>query len=161
MISLPMVLVKFGIIGTCGIMLAFMFLIYFTAIIRADISLNTNEDASSLKQAGEKVGCAWIGALGDLMLKLLAFSLMTVYMTGGASIISSLCGYPETPRHILEILSIIVASIFFFGSNSIININKFLFSFLIVMLFALIVFLCYQTPINFIPKGADNIALNE
>ena len=77
MISLPMVLAKFGIIGTCGIMLAFMFIIYFTAIIRADISLNTNEDASSLKQAGEKVGCAWIGALGDLMLKLLAFSLMT------------------------------------------------------------------------------------
>lgn len=55
MISLPMVLAKFGIFGTFGIMFVFMFLIYFTVIIRADISLNTGEKISSLKQAGAKV----------------------------------------------------------------------------------------------------------
>jgi tyrosine-specific transport protein len=161
MISLPMVLAKFGIIGACGIMLAFMFLIYFTALIRADISLNINEEASSLKQAGEKVGSPWIGIMGDFSLKILAFALITAYMTGGASIITSILGYQETPIYVLAVLSITVASIFFFGSNSIVCINKILFSFLIVTLFALIAFLFYQTPINFIPQKANSIPLNE
>ena len=161
MISLPMVLAKVGIFGTCVVIFAFMFLIYFTAIIRAEISINIKDDVSSLKQAGEKIGCRYIGMLGDFMLSLLAFSLMMAYMIGGGSIISSLCGFHETQTYILVSLAFAIAFIFLFGSNKIIQINKYLFSFLIVTLFFLIVFLFYRTPIQIFPQSANNVSLNE
>lgn len=95
------------------------------------------------------------------MLKLLAFSLMTAYMAGGASIIGLFLGYSEADLHVIGILSLVVACIFFFGSHSIIKINNFLFPFLIVTLFALIIFLCYQTPMKFISQKIGNISLTE
>ena len=158
MISLPMVLAKLGIVGTFVIMVFFMFLIYFTAIIRADISLHTNVEISSLKQAGEKVGCAWVGKMGDWSLKLLAFALMTAYMTGGASIISSVLGGYESHHIAIGTLALVIALVFFFCSHLIVNLNKSLFSLLTIALFALIAFLLYQTPISVIPHQAGNLS---
>ena len=161
MISLPMVLARFGIIGTCAIMLAFSVLIYLTAIIRADINLNTNNAASSLREAGNMLGTPFIGSLGDAMLKLLAFALMTAYMTGGASIINSLIGHSMSPILSLCFVTTLVAAIFFFASDSIVRINKVLFSGLFTMLISLMAILCWQTPIKVIPQQLDSVTLNE
>lgn len=161
MISLPMVLARFGIIGTCAIMLAFSVLIYLTAIIRADINLNTNNAASSLREAGNMLGTPFIGSLGDAMLKLLAFALMTAYMTGGASIINSLVGHSMSPTLSLCFVTTLVAAIFFFASDSIVRINKVLFSGLFTMLISLMAILCWQTPIKVIPQQLDSVTLNE
>jgi amino acid permease len=57
MISLTMVLAKFGIINTIIIMIFFAGLTYITALIRSDLNLNShnpNNGKKSLKNQGRK-----------------------------------------------------------------------------------------------------------
>ena len=73
MLSLPMVLAKFGIFNSVLIMFAFAVLTYFSALIRADLNIQSNPDAS-LKDVGIFFHCPKTGTLGDILLKLLHFS---------------------------------------------------------------------------------------
>ena len=88
MISLPIVLAKFGIFGSILIMLAFATLTYATACIRADLNLQTKAKAT-LGEVGKIFACPHVGILGDLCLQLLSFALMSAYLFGGASILST------------------------------------------------------------------------
>ena len=75
MISLPMVLAKFGIFNTFLIMLAFAVLTYLTAVIRADLNLRAKASVS-LTDVGKVFNCKTVGVCGDFMFTLLHFSLM-------------------------------------------------------------------------------------
>lgn len=88
MISLPMVLAKFGITGTFFMIIVFSVLTYFTALIRSDLNLNSYAEAS-LKDVGIFFRCPLVGNLGDFMLKLLSFALLAAYISGESSIIDA------------------------------------------------------------------------
>ena len=93
MISLPIVLAKFGIFNTCVLMVAFAGLTYLTALIRSDLNLNFHAEAT-LTEVGAAFNCPKIGKFGDFLLKILSFALMAAYLFGCASIINSFLGNP-------------------------------------------------------------------
>ena len=154
MISLPMVLAKFGITSTVVIMFVFAVFTYFTALIRSTSS-------ASLKEVGELFGCQWAGHLGDLSLKLLSLALLAAYIFGASSIINAFWGniFPISLTVIL--FSSIITLIFFGASNIIIHLNKFLFITMFGVLLALVVVLFFQTPIHLIPQNTGSTTMKD
>lgn len=160
MISLPMVLAKFGISGTFTVMIAFAVLTYFTALIRSDLNLNSHEEAS-LKDVGNFFGCSFVGNLGDFMLKLLSFALLSAYISGESSIIGAALNHSVPNSLIIGIFTVMITLVFLLASKVIVNANRILFIGMFATLIGLIAALLWQTPINFVPKQSNNISLNE
>lgn len=160
MISLPMVLAKFGIINTIIIMLFFAGLTYITALIRSDLNLNSHKE-STLKNVGHNFQCPFMGNLGDILLKLLSFALLSAYIFGFSSMLVSLSENTVNQSTSICISSVGISLIFLLASEVIIHINKFLFVALFGSLMTLIFTLFVQTPIDFIPQHSDSIKLNE
>lgn len=160
MISLPMVLAKFGIVKTCIIMIIFSVLTFLTAIIRADLNLNLCAE-STLKDVGEAFQCPWAGIIGNFLLKLLTFALLSAYLFGFSSILCSLFNNVFSQPVMMGVTTIGVALAFLFASKFIVSINKFLFIGMFCVFIGLVIELFLETPINFIPEQAKSIALNE
>ncbi len=160
MISLPMVLAKFGIINTCAIMIFFAALTYLTALIRSDLNLNLHAEAT-LKEVGRAFDCRWVGIFGNFLLILLHFALMAAYLFGFSSILCSFFGNTASQLVVIALSAIGVALGFLFASHFIINVNKFLFISMFFIFMVLVIDLFFETPINFIPKCAEEIKINE
>lgn len=160
MISLPMVLAKFGIINTCAIMIFFAILTYLTALIRSDLNLNLRVDAT-LKEVGNAFDCRWAGNFGNFLLVLLHFALMSAYLFGFSSILCSFFGNTVSQSIIIALSAIGVAIGFLFASHFIININKYLFILMFFILIVLVIELFFETKINFVPQCAKEIKINE
>lgn len=159
-LSLPIVLAKFGIINTCLIMLFFAWLTYLTAVIRSDLNLNMHAEAT-LKELGDDLQCPFWGRLGNFLLIALHFALLAAYIPSFSSILCSLCGDHITPTQMICYASIGIAFLFLFASDLIVQVNKFMFMALFSTLLLLIVYLLVRTPIAFVPQCATNIALND
>lgn len=160
MISLPMVLARFGIINTCVIMIFFAVLTYLTALIRSDLNLNLHAGAT-LKEVGKAFDCHWAGFFGNFLLILLHFALMSAYLFGFSSILCSFFGNVFSQSVIITLSAIGVALGFLFASHFIINVNKILFVSMFVVFIILIIELFLETPINFIPNCTGNIKISE
>lgn len=158
MISLPMVLAKFGIIKSCCIMISFAVLTYLTALIRADLNINLHSTAT-LEECGCYFGCSWAGFLGNILLKLLSFALIAAYLFGLASILKTLFNAPSQNLMIF-VVSVVVATVFIFASELIVNLNKFLFTGLFCAFLVLVLKLFGDTHIKFIPQQSEVIELN-
>jgi tyrosine-specific transport protein len=160
MLSLPMVLAKFGIFNSVMIMFAFAVLTYFSALIRADLNINSRSDAS-LKDVGIFFHCPKIGTLGDILLKLLHFSLMAAYVSGISSMINAMCNNTISFPMILTLFSIGIIVLLSIFRNLIIHINKFLFIVMFSSLLVVVIGLFLQTKINTIPQSKENIPISE
>lgn len=158
MISLPMVLAKFGIIKSCCTMIFFAVLTYLTALIRADLNLNFHASAT-LDECGEHFGCSWAGFLGNILLKILSFALVAAYIFGLSSILRTFFNASSQNLMIL-LVSVIIASAFILGSKLIVNINKFLFTGLFCTFLVLVLKLFWDIPITFIPQQSGSIEIN-
>lgn len=160
MLSLPMVLAKFGVIKSCIIMVLFAFLTYLTAIIRADLNINLNSGAT-LSECGNAFDCHKAGVSGNFLLKLLSFALISAYLFGLASLLKSLCNNMFSQTSMIIAVAIGIAGIFFFASDAIVNANKSLFIGMFCALMILILKLLIETPINTVPHQTGSISLNE
>lgn len=160
MISLPMVLAKFGIINTCAIIIFFAILTYLTALVRSDLNLNLYAEAT-LKDVGKAFDCYWAGIFGNFLLVLLHFALMAAYLFGFSSILCSFFGNIVSQYIVMALSAIGVALGFLFASHFIININKYLFILMFFIFIVLVIELFFETQIHFIPRCAEKIKINE
>lgn len=158
MLSLPLVLAKFGIINTCIIMAFFAFFTCLTAFIRADLNLNVHAGAT-LTQVGEAIGSDQIGIIGDMLLKLLSFALMSAYIFGFSSILHLFIGISHKIAMIVSSFGIFLT--FIFAEKIIICINKYLFIALFISLLLIIIWLFAKTPIEFVPQQENGINLRD
>lgn len=160
MLSLPMVLAKFGIFNSVLIMFAFAVLTYFSALIRADLNILSNPDAS-LKDVGIFFHCPKTGTFGDILLKLLHFSLMAAYVSGISSIITVMFNNTISFPMILTLFSIGIIVLLSIFRNLIVHINKFLFIVMFSSLIVVIVGLFLQTKVNAFSQSIENISISE
>ena len=160
MLSLPMVLAKFGIFNSVMIMFAFAVLTYFSALIRADLNTNSRSDAS-LKDVGIFFHCPKTGTLGDILLKLLHFSLMAAYVSGISSMINAMCNNAISFPIVLTLFTIAVIVLLLVFRNVIVHINKYLFIVMFSSLLVVVIGLFLQTKINIIPQSKENIPISE
>ncbi|MCR5225420.1 MAG: hypothetical protein K6C34_05020 [Alphaproteobacteria bacterium] len=158
MISLPLVLAKFGIVNTCIIMMLFAFLTYLTALVRSDLNLNSRADAT-LSEIGKIVESDWSGRVGNLFLKLLSFALMSAYIFGLSSIFQSVTTF--SLQTIMSLVSIVIFALFICAKRFIIRINKHLFIALFATLLFAIVWLLIKTPIHNVPQQVSHILMND
>ncbi|MBR1734267.1 MAG: hypothetical protein IJ730_02285 [Alphaproteobacteria bacterium] len=160
MFSLPIILAKFGIINSCIIILVFALLTYITAIIRAELNLNSQSE-STLKEVGIIFNCPKIGFIGDWFLKILSFALISAYISGGTSIINAFFNNIFSHTFVLIIFTILIAITFFFYSNKIVHINKILFIGMFSALMILTSMLLLKTNIRIVPNKISNIHFQE
>ncbi len=160
MIALPIVLAKFGIINTCLIMLCFSALTYTTALIRADLNLNSSSDAT-LKDVGNKFGEILFGNIGHIALLLLSFALMSAYIFGLSSMLYAFCNHMLSQKTITIIFATIAILAFLRKPNALARINNALFVSMFSALFLASVLLLWNTQINILPLHATNITSND
>lgn len=151
MISLPMVLAKWGLMGTFWVMVAFASFTFLTALIRADLNLNTRSEAS-LRDVGEALGVPWAGRIGDSMLQLLSFALLAAYLSAGSSVLHEALRSTVPLTVVTLALACALAGIFLLASEALVTVNKGLFIGLFTLLFLLIGFLFWQVPITTRPR---------
>lgn len=85
MIALPLVLAKFGMVPSIVLMLITWFFMYYTSLVNLELNLQA-EEGLSLGLLGKRFSGPFAGLLGTCSLKLLSFSLMAVFISGGSSI---------------------------------------------------------------------------
>lgn len=159
-ISLPMVLAKLGIVGTCAIMVLFAGLTYLTALIRSDLNLNLDAGAT-LSDVGLAFGCPRVGNFGNFLLKLLHLALMAAYLFGLSSILCSFTGNPISQNMVMLLLAFFVVIGFVMVSNLIIGFNKILFITMSLVFVVLVAELFHETSITFIPRQVGEVKIKE
>lgn len=160
MISLPMVLAKFGIIKSGIIMLFFSILTYLTVLARVDLNLNLYPEAT-FKDVGNAFGCPWAGRVGGALLKLLIFTLLSAYLYCLGSILCTICNGAISQKTIIAISAIVIALGFMYASKLIVKVSNALFTVMFCVFLALVIELCLETPINYVPEQTHHIAINE
>lgn len=88
MIALPMVLSKIGLIPSIALMLLTWAIIYYTAIINLELSLQAGKPMS-LADLGEKFSGKIAKLIGNLSFQVLSFALVAVYIHGGSSVLEN------------------------------------------------------------------------
>lgn len=156
MLSLPIVLAKFGITYSIIFVGLFAILTYFSALVRSDLNLNTDA-AATLMEVGQAFHCPRSGYLGDFLLKLLSFALMSAYLSGGASMLNASWGSILSPTAAIGVFSLLIFLCFLCASKIIVRVNTLLFVGMFTLLILLILGLFIHTPIGNFPWGSNGI----
>lgn len=156
MISLPIVLATFGIIGSLLLMIFFCWVTYVSAMIRCDLNARSKDDFN-LKDVSLFFGSKASAYVGDAFLKILSFALLSAYIFGGASIIKLFMFENCQFATVATVFAITIALVFLFSSNFVIKINNhaFIVMFSIIMGGIIFLFLCSKT--ESVPAQIGNI----
>ena len=158
MLSLPLVLARYGIVFSCVMMCAFIWVAYYSSIIRTELNIY-----SCASYAIKDVGlyfCGNIAAqIGNVSLKLLSYSLIAAYLHGLASLIRVFIDVNISI--LIAIISGIIMLLLFFSNSLISKINKTLFVFLISAFIAVTLGLLIKSGVTTlsIPK-VQNVTLD-
>lgn len=160
MLSLPIVLAKFGITYSIIFVGLFAILTYFSALVRSDLNLNTDA-AATLMEVGQAFHCPRSGCFGDFLLKILSFALMSAYLSGGASMLNAFWGSVLSPTLAIGLFSLLIFLCFLCASKIIIRLNTLLFVGMFTLLILLILWLFIRTPIHHFPWGSKGVTSND
>lgn len=89
MIALPMVLAKLGLIPSVLLMLTIWFVMYYTSLINLELNLQADRGLT-LGELGKHFSGRGARIMGTVSLKMLSYSLLAVFIYGGASILQEL-----------------------------------------------------------------------
>jgi len=89
MIALPMLLAKIGIIPSILLMLIIWFFVYYTSLVNIELNLQAGT-GTSLGALGRKFSGKIAEAVGTTSFKLLSYSLLSVYIYGGSSVLQKM-----------------------------------------------------------------------
>lgn len=135
MLSLPIVLSKYGIRLSLLIMLAFTWVTYFSSIIRCDLNIHS-DSRFSLQDVGEHFSGNIAKQIGSISFKLLSYSLMAAYLHGAASLLNVFLEYDL--RVTIVLLGIFAILVLLLNTTVIVKTNKTLFIVMMIALFAVI-----------------------
>jgi tyrosine-specific transport protein len=155
MISLPIVLANFGIIGSFLLMIFFAWVTYISAMIRCELNIHSKSNFS-LKDVGLFFSGKIAASIGDISIKVLSFALLCAYIFGGASIIKSIIGC-ENFTCVALVFSVFIFCIFIISSKLIIKVNKYIFILMMFIIIAGIAALTLNTHIKFLPMHSHGI----
>ncbi|MDR3224631.1 MAG: hypothetical protein LBT03_03645 [Holosporales bacterium] len=156
MISLPIVLAKFGVPVSILLMVAFAVIAYFSSIMRCDLNLNSKANFS-LKEVGELYGGKFAGFVGSWSIKILMFALISAYLFGLSSIVNELCKGCVPQNAVIIGMAVMTLVVLAFASETVIRINKSLFIFMIAAFIILVVMLLYGLEGSDVPTIAMEI----
>jgi tyrosine-specific transport protein len=150
MISLPIVLSHIGMIPAFLLIIFCSIVTYFSALIRTELNLHSQSNFT-LEHVGLKFSGKTAGLIGNISLKLLSFSLLSAYIYGLSSIISS------NDIAVKIIVAIVAFSLMAFSSQKIIVLNRRLFAMLIITIIVLILFMLSSSDLRLISSSYGEI----
>jgi tyrosine-specific transport protein len=156
MISLPIVLANFGIIGSLLLMTFFCWVTYVSAIIRCDLNAKSKEDFN-LRDVGLFFGGRISACIGDVFTKILNFALLSAYIFGGASIIKLFVFEGCQFATVAIVFALAIAAIFLFSSSLVIKINNHAFIVMFSVIIGGIVCLSMCSKIESVPMQIGDI----
>lgn len=110
MIALPLVLAKLGLIPSILLMVAIWFIMYISSLINLELNLQAGT-GMPLGELGKKFAGPLGGMLGQVLLKLLSYSLLAVYIYGGSSIIQEFLASKLGAHYSLEVIAFIYTAV--------------------------------------------------
>ena len=128
MLSLPLVLARYGVWFSCLLMLAFVWVAYFSSVIRAELNIHSRADYA-LKDVGLHYSGKIASQIGSISLKLLSYSLIAAYLHGLAALLNVF--WDVEAKFIITAIAGITMILLYFSNNLIEKINKILFIILI------------------------------
>lgn len=141
MIALPMLLSKLGLLLSIILMLLIWLLMYFSALILVELSLQAGQGLS-LGALGKKYSGVVAELVGAGSFKILSYALVAVYLYAGTSVIQKLLftlGLEYSFNSLTIIYSFCVFLLFLLPLKSIDYINRFLFLGLLTVVAVLII----------------------
>lgn len=124
MLSLPLILAKYGLLFGCAMMVAFVWVAYFSSIIRAELNIYSNADFA-LKDVGTHFSGKVASQIGNVSLKLLSYALISAYLHGLASLLNVF--WAIDLKYLIALISVITIILLYFSNSLISKINKVLF----------------------------------
>ena len=128
MLSVPLVLARYGLWFSCLLTIAFIWVAYFSSIIRAELNIYSRADYA-LKDVGLHYSGMVAAQIGSISLKLLSYSLIAAYLHGLASLIKVV--WDVDARFIIIAVASVTMILLYFSNHLIEKINKVLFIILI------------------------------
>lgn len=128
MLSLPIVLTGCGMLTSLVLMLACVWIAYFSSIIRTELNIHSKSDFA-IKDVGAYFSGRIAAGIGSISLKLLSYSLMAAYFHGLASLIRTFWNLDLIMG--ISLVSVIAIILLTFSNSLISRINKTLFVLLI------------------------------
>jgi tyrosine-specific transport protein len=146
MIALPIVLAKIGIIASIGLMFFMWFFMYYSSLINLELNLQAGQGLA-LGELGQKFSGFGAKLLGNVSLKLLSYSLLSVYIYGGASVLSKILGLSD-PKSLIHLYAFFGFLVLLMPIKQTDRINRVLFIFLLAVFFILIFGLLLKTDLK-------------
>jgi tyrosine-specific transport protein len=137
MIALPMVLAKLGLIPSIMIMFVIWGVIYYSSLVNLELNLQANKGLP-LNKLGRLYSGKGAEAMGFISLKLLSYSLLSVYIYGGASVLQKLLSLQTDFTLVASIIALIVSLILLLPLNLIDHLNRALFAMLLFIIAVLV-----------------------
>lgn len=160
MIALPIVLAKIGILASIALMAFIWFFVYYSSLINLELNLQAGRGLS-LGELGQRFSGFGAKLLGNISLKLLSYSLLSVYIYGGASVLSKILGFSDV-KFLIHIYAFFGFLILLIPIKQTDRINRVLFIFLLAIFFILIGGLLLKTDIgNLLDQNNQNFKLND
>ena len=158
MLSLPLVLARYGIVFGCVMMCAFVWVAYYSSVIRTELNIHSCS-SYAIKDVGLYFSGKIVAQIGNVSLKLLSYSLIAAYLHGLASLIRVFMDVNIS--FLITTISGIIMLLLFFSNSLISKINKILFIFLISAFVAVTLGLLIKSGVTTlsIPKG-QNVTLD-
>ncbi len=128
MLSLPLVLAGYGLKLSCVLMVAFVWVAYYSSVIRAELNIYSQADFA-LKDVGTHYSGKIASYIGSISLKLLSYSLIAAYLCGLASLLNELLAFDA--RYLIAAIASGTMVLLYFSNSLIQRTNKILFVFLV------------------------------
>jgi tyrosine-specific transport protein len=158
MMALPMILANVGLIISIFLMGIIWLVMYYTALVSLELNLQSQQGLT-LGELCKKYSGSFTQLIGSLSLKILSFSLVSVYIYGGTSIfqklIFELFNKEISFIIIASIYSVILAVILTFSLELVEYVNRIFFLGLLILLGALLIGLCYGVDFTYIPWSSN------
>lgn len=159
MIALPMALAKIGLIPSIILMLALWMVIYYTSLVSVELNLQANKGlalgALAKKFSGKKASFIGTGSY-----KILSYSLLAVYLYGGASVIEKMLSSYNFQNisfvNVLDIYTLSATVILALPIKYIDIVNRFLFLGLIAVIAFLVIGMLFLINFNNLPLFSEN-----
>ena len=162
MIALPMALCKIGILPTIILILGVWFFMYVSGILGIELNLRAGRGLPLGKLARLYSGPI-ASSIGTISLILLIYALVCAYLYGGASILQSFfashVGWTLELKSIVLVYAFLLGLLLIFPVGSILQVNRILFTILLVFFSLLVCGLLYKIELSHLPL-LDHSATN-
>lgn len=160
MIALPMVLAKFGLLASVGVMFAVWVVMYYSSLVNIELCLRAGEGLT-LGGLGKHFRSKSAQFVGGVSLALLSYALLSAYLYGGGSTLKALLGWwnlgDYTLPRMIGVFTVFIGAVLLCSVSRVDAINRILFIKLLIVMALLCLVLATKVNISALPLWEESV----